>query len=264
MESPSDGSSNFMRYRNLRLNYYAVSALLARSSLYFGDKESAYRYAMEVIEASEDGIFPFVDKALVTGSPDDPDRIFSSEVIFALSHSQRNTLFKDYYDPSRIPNYVFRMDNDLMNDAVFGGGAATGGNQDDYRYRVNWTATGNNRYFYKYSDMSDYGNIRNTMIPMIRLGEMYLVAAESVSEDLAAGTPFVNLLRANRGVNGIQELTPEILQYEHIRELYGEGQLFFMYKRLYAPVLFSSKASMNPQPSDRIFTVPLPDSETEN
>ena len=125
MESPSDGSSNFMRYRNLRLNYYAVSALLARSSLYFGDKESAYRYAMEVIEASEDGIFPFVDKALVTGSPDDPDRIFSSEVIFALSHSQRNTLFKDYYDPSRIPNYVFRMDNDLMNDAVFGGGAAT-------------------------------------------------------------------------------------------------------------------------------------------
>ena len=264
MESPSDGSSNFMRYRNLRLNYYAVSALLARSSLYFGDKESAYRSAMEMIEASEDGIFPFVDKALVTGSPDDPDRIFSSEVIFALSHSQRNTLFKDYYDPSRIPNYVFRMDNDLMNDAVFGGGAATGGNQDDYRYRVNWTATGNNRYFYKYSDMSDYGNIRNTMIPMIRLGEMYLVAAESVSEDLAAGTPFVNLLRANRGVNGIQELTPEILQYEHIRELYGEGQLFFMYKRLYAPVLFSSKASMNPQPSDRIFTVPLPDSETEN
>ena len=60
------------------------------------------------------------------------------------------------------------------------------------------------------------------------------------------------------------KLTPEILQYEHIRELYGEGQLFYMYKRLYAPVLFSSKYSMNPQPSDRIFTVPLPDSETEN
>ena len=115
------------------------------------------------------GIFPFVDKSLVTGSPDDPDRIFSSEVIFALSHSQRNTLFKNYYDPSRIPNYVFRMDNDLMSNIVFGGGAMTGGNQDDYRYRVNWVATGANRYFYKYSDMADVGNIRNTMIPMIRL-----------------------------------------------------------------------------------------------
>lgn len=264
MESPADGSSNFLHYRNLRLNYHAVSALLARSALYFGDRQAAYAYAMEVIKAGEEGIFPFVDKSLVTGSPDDPDRIFSSEVIFALSHSQRNTLFKSYYDPSRIPNYVFRMDNDLMSGAVFGGGARTGGNQDDYRYRVNWVATGANRYFYKYSDMNDTGNIRNTMIPMIRLGEMYLIAAEALSDDLAAGTALVNILRSNRGVNNIQELTPEILQYEYIRELYGEGQLFFMYKRMYSPVLFSMTASSNPQPSDRIFIVPLPDSETEN
>lgn len=264
MEQPADGSSNFLHYRNLRLNWYAVSALLARSSLYFGDKESAAKYSMEVIKSVDEGIFSFVDKSLVTGSPDDPDRIFSSEVIFALSHSQRNSLFRNYYDPSRIPNYVFRMDNDLMGNIVFGGGALTGGNQDDYRYRVNWMATGANRYFYKYSDMVDTGNIRNTMIPMIRLGEMYLIAAESVSDDIAAGAPFVNILRSNRGVNNISELTREILQYEYIRELYGEGQLFYMYKRMYSPVMFSSVASMNPEPSDKIFVVPLPDSETEN
>ena len=90
--------------RNLRLNYYAVSALLARTNLYFGDRESAYYYSTEVKRAADEGVFPFVDKTLVTGSPEDPDRIFSSEVIFALSHSQRNTLFKNYYDPSRIPN----------------------------------------------------------------------------------------------------------------------------------------------------------------
>lgn len=264
MEPVTDGSSNFMRYRNLRLNFYAVSALLARSSLYFGDMESAYAYAMEVIGAGREGVFPFVDRSLVIGSPDDPDRIFSSEVIFALSHSQRNTLFKDFYDPGRLPNYVFRMDNDVMNDVVFGGGSLTGGSQDDYRYRVNWTATGANRYFYKYSDMMDTGNVRNTMIPMIRLGEMYLIAAESQSEDIAAGTAYVNALRANRGVGNVQELTREILQYEYIRELYGEGQLFYMYKRMFAPVLFSTKPSANPQPSDRMFVVPLPDSETEN
>ena len=151
-----------------------------------------------------------------------------------------------------------------MGNIVFGGGALTGGNQDDYRYRVNWMATGANRYFYKYSYMVDTGNIRNTMIPMIRLGEMYLIAAESVSDDIAAGAPFVNILRSNRGVNNISELTREILQYEYIRELYGEGQLFYMYKRMYSPVMFSSVASMNPEPSDKIFVVPLPDSETEN
>lgn len=262
--APSDGSSTFMYYRNLRLNYYAVTSLLARCGLYFCDKESAYKYAVEVIEAADSGIFPFVDRSLVTGSPDDPDRIFSSEVIFALTHSQRNKLFKNYYDPSRIPNYVFRMDNDLMSNRIFGGGALTGGNQDDYRYRVNWVATGANRYFYKYSDMADPGSIVNTMIPMIRLGELYLIAAESRSEDIGAGVVYVNKLRANRGVSGLQSLTQEILQYEYIRELYGEGQLFFMYKRMFSPVLFSSNDSRNPRPSDAVFVVPLPSSETDN
>ena len=263
MDAPSDGSSTFMYYRNLRLNYYAVTALLARSGLYFGDRVAAYKYSTEIIEDAA-SVFPFVDKSLVTGSPDDPDRIFSSEVIFALTHSQRNKLFKNYFDPSRIPNYVFRMDNDLMSNIVYGGGALTGGNQDDYRYRVNWVSTGANRYFYKYSDMVDSGNIRNTMIPMIRLGEMYLIAAESRSEDIGAGVVYVNTLRSNRGVANLQALTKETLQYEYIRELYGEGQLFFMYKRMFTPVLFSSKASRNPQPSDAIFTVPLPDTETDN
>ena len=263
-DAPADGTSVFMYYRNLRLNYYAVTALLARSALYFGDMESAYSYSTEVIDAAAGGIFPFVDKSLVTGSPDDPDRIFSSEIIFSLTHTQRNKLFKNYFDPSRIPNYVFRMDNDMMSNLIFGGGAMTGGNQDDYRYRVNWVATGANRYFYKYSDMVDNGNIRNTMIPMLRLGEMYLIAAESCSSDLNAGLPYVNTLRSNRGVGNMQTLTRETLQYEYVRELYGEGQLFFMYKRMFSPIVVSPTASKNTQPSDAVFVVPLPDSETEN
>ena len=264
MSAPADGSSTFMYYRNLRLNYFAVTALLARTGLYFGDMEAAYDYSTEVIQAASDGIFPFVEKSLVTGSPDDPDRIFSSEVIFALSHSQRNKLFKGYYDPSRIPNYVFRMDNDLMSNIVFGGGASTGGHQDDYRYKVNWVATGANRYFYKYSDMVDSGNIRNTMIPMIRLGEMYLIAAESRSANIEAGLGYVNQLRSHRGVGNLSTLTRDILQYEYIRELYGEGQLFFMYKRMFTSVLFSSIASRNPAPGAGIFVLPLPSSETDN
>jgi hypothetical protein len=253
-----------MYYRNLRLNYYAVTALLARSGLYFGDNDAAYRYSTEVIEAARTGIFPFVDKNLVSGSPEDPDRIFSSEIIFGLTHSQRNRLFKDYFDPSRIPNYVFRMDNSLMSDLIYGGGATTGGSQDDFRYRVNWVATGANKYFYKYSDMVDTGSITNTLIPMIRLGEMYLIAAESRSQDIEAGVSYVNQLRSARGVSNLQSLSRKTLQYEYIRELYGEGQLFFMYKRMFSPVLFTSSDNKNPQPSDAIFVVPLPSSETDN
>lgn len=264
MSGAADGTSNFTRYRALRLNYYAVEALLARAYLYVGDKEKALKYAMDVIKTVDSGIFSFVDKSLVVGSPADPDRIFSSEVIFALSNTKRGNIFKSYYDPSRLPNYVFRMDNGLMDNIVYGGAAQTGGYPDDYRYRANWIATGSNRYFYKYSDMVADGSIQNTMIPMLRLGEMLLIAAESQSDQLSAGVQYVNLLRKNRGVAGLQTLTPDLLKYEYIRELYGEGQLFYLYKRLYSDIISSSSSSKNTKASDLVFVVPLPDSETDN
>lgn len=264
MSGAQDGTGNFMRYRALRLNYYAVEALLARVYLYMGDKKDAFKYASDVIKTADNGIFPFVDKSLVTGSPADPDRIFSSEVIFALTNTSRGTIYKNYYDPSRLPNYVFYMDNSLMSNIVYGGAATTGGYQDDYRYRANWIATGSNRYFYKYSDMVANGSIQNTMIPMVRLGEMFLIAAESQSDVLAKGVQYVNALRRNRGVKNLQTLTPDLLKYEYIRELYGEGQLFYLYKRLNCDVITSANSSKNPKASDLIFVVPLPDSETEN
>lgn len=264
MSGAQDGTGNFMRYRALRLNYYAVEALLARVYLYMGDKKDAFKYASDVIKTADNGIFPFVDKSLVTGSPADPDRIFSSEVIFALTNTSRGTIYKNFYDPSRLPNYVFYMDNSLMSNIVYGGAATTGGYQDDYRYRANWIATGSNRYFYKYSDMVANGSIQNTMIPMVRLGEMFLIAAESQSDVLAKGVQYVNALRRNRGVANLQTLTPDLLKYEYIRELYGEGQLFYLYKRLNCDVITSANSSKNPKASDLIFVVPLPDSETEN
>lgn len=264
MSGAQDGTGNFMRYRALRLNYYAVEALLARVYLYMGDKKDAFKYASDVIKTADNGIFPFVDKSLVTGSPADPDRIFSSEVIFALTNTSRGTIYKNFYDPSRLPNYVFYMDNSLMSNIVYGGAATTGGYQDDYRYRANWIATGSNRYFYKYCDMVANGSIQNTMIPMVRLGEMFLIAAESQSDVLAKGVQYVNALRRNRGVANLQTLTPDLLKYEYIRELYGEGQLFYLYKRLNCDVITSANSSKNPKASDLIFVVPLPDSETEN
>lgn len=264
MSSTEDGSSNFLRYRALRLNYYTVEALMARAYLYMGNKTEAFKYATDVIKTADQNIFPFVDKNLVIGSPADPDRIFSSEVLFALTNTSRGTIHKNFFDPSRLPNYVFRMDDSMMSNLVYGGAATTGGYQDDYRYRACWMATGSNRYFYKYSDMVANGSIQNTMIPMVRLGEMFLIAAESQSGDLKAGVQYVNALRRNRGVASLTTLTPDLLKYEYIRELYGEGQLFFLYKRLNSDIITSATSSKNPKASDLIFVVPLPDTETEN
>ncbi len=264
MNGAQDGSSSFLSYRALRLNYYAVEALLARVCLYTGDRTGAFRYASDVIRTADNGIFPFVDKSLVTGAPTDPDRIFSSEVLFALTNTRRGNLYKNYYDPTRLPNFVFRMDNSLLEQRIYGGAATTGGYQDDYRYRANWVATGSNKYFYKYSDMANAGSVKNTMVPMLRLGEAFLIAAESQGGDLAQGVAYVNALRRNRGVASLPTLTPDLLKYEYIRELYGEGQLFYLYKRLNCDVIASATSSKNPKASDKVFVVPLPDSETEN
>jgi hypothetical protein len=102
------------------------------------------------------------------------------------------------------------------------------------------------------------------MIPMLRLGEMYLIAAECYGTDLSQGVSLINKLRSARGVSALPSLTQENLQFEYIRELYGEGQVFFMYKRLFSRILTSVVESENTQPSDKVFILPLPDSETEN
>lgn len=263
-ENPDGSGDNSLRYRPLRLNYYAVCALLARVSLYTGDKASAFAYAMEVIRAQAAGIFPFVERSAVSGTASSPDRIFSTEVLFALSHASRGQLFTDNFDPTRSPNYVLRMDGDLLTTVIYGGASTTGGYTDDHRYRACWRTTGTNSYFYKYDDLADEGAIENTMIPLIRTGEMYLIAAEAQSDNLAYGAQYVNALRRHRGVSSLTTLNEDLLKYEYIRELYGEGQLFYLYKRLYCPVITSATASKNPQPSDKLFVLPLPDTETEN
>ncbi len=144
MSADPSGGSSFLRYRALRLNYYAVTALEARVQLYAGNRTEAFNRALEVIRAADKGIFPFVERAAVVGT-EDPDRIFSTEVLFALSHSSRNQIFLDYFSPSRT-TFVFKMESALINQVIYGGGQTTGGYQDDYRNRVGWSTSGSNRY----------------------------------------------------------------------------------------------------------------------
>lgn len=266
MQGGTGNTGDFLRYRALRLNYYAVQGLMARVYLYANDKEKAFAYANKVIAAAESGIFPFVQRADIK-----KDRIFSSEVIFALTNVNRVLLFKNIYDPSRTPNAVFTMDDKLLNFLYSASGSSA---QSDFRYEANWRTArlpgleSRSSYFYKYSDMDSSGLIQNTMIPMLRLGEMYLIAAESQSEELNRGVSYVNTLRSKRGIGNLPSLATVDLTYEYIRELYGEGQLFYYYKRNYATI-FKGTNSRGTKPvgqaaSDKVFIVPLPDTEMIN
>ena len=265
MESAGN-ESNFLRYRALRMNYYAVQGLMARVYLYAGDKSNASIYAKKVITAAEAGTFPFTERTEVKS-----DRIFSSEVLFALTNTNRVLLFKNYYDPSRNPSFIFTMDEKLLNFLYSASGSST---TSDTRFEANWEQatlpglTSGARYFYKYNDMSTTGLIQNTMIPMLRLGEMYLIAAESESETLNDGLPYINTLRNKRGISNLGSLTVTDLTYEYMRELYGEGQLFYFYKRTFTTILNRTNSSgsrpAGQAASTQVFVVPFPDTEINN
>lgn len=91
-----DSRNVFFQYRNLRLNYYAVQALLARVYLYVGNTEKAKEYALKVIEISEK-LFPWVDPMTMGNDGSIPDRMFSTEVLFALQNLNRNTIFTSHF-----------------------------------------------------------------------------------------------------------------------------------------------------------------------
>ena len=271
---PADGNgSTFTSYRALRLNYYAVQALLARVYYYAAADESngematyytqeAINHARTVIESQK---FPFVDRSLVLGSPDNPDRIFYTECIFSLTHTSRGQMFKTNFDPQLNPRPFFRMEVSNLETIYFGG--EYGGSTDDYRYIVNWSKTGDVYYFYKFADLPDVSLLRNTMIPMIRLGEMYLIMAD-LQTDRTDKAYWLNQLRAHRGIGPLdaEKLYNAVLGYEFVRELYGEGQIFYYYKRNYRSIVskFDNAGDVTVSASEKLYVIPLPDTETEN
>ena len=72
------------------------------------------------------------------------------------------------------------------------------------------------------------------MQPLIRMSEMYYIASET-EPNLVAATDYLNLVRNHRGLPDLDatliDLPSELLK-EYKREFYGEGQLFFYYKRI--------------------------------
>ena len=100
----------------------------------------------------------------------------------------------------------------------------------------------------------------------MRLPEMYLIKCEAEyriapTSDDALST--LNTMRTYRNLTALQELPGDFyteLINEYRREFLGEGQLFFLYKRLNHPVIAYS--DIDPV-ATRAYTFPLPLSEIQ-
>ena len=270
----------FLSYRNLRLNLYAVQALMARVYYYMIDPDyedasitdKAYTYARKVIDIQESH-FPWVNatNALTSSTV---DHVFSSEVMFALQNLSREDLYNNYFNANTIkPANLLGMRNDVVSE-IFEGSKAG----QDYRYRANFPNTvtvgsAPDRVFSKYEGID---SLYSQMIPMIRVSEAYLIAAE-IGPDEGERINLFNTFRQHRGIS---ELTNDIGQLQHddyyhatlldkewIKEFIGEGQLFYWYKCHRSLGMRSATDAANKSPynvsSISKYILPIPDAETK-
>lgn len=264
---PNTAGPNDFHYRQYRLNYYAAKALLARAYLWEGDRAQALKYAEEIlteVQTPEKPKFPYVTFAAAT-SVDKPDRMFSTEVMFGAYNITRSEMYRRLFDVSILPNRKLSFSEDDINDTRI---KAYYDDSNDFRRRI-WqsastgtkTATTN----MKYADIVD-GPARY-MIPLIRLSELVLIAAEC-HPDLATATKYFNELRTARNAVSLSPANPTALKAEIVkefrREMLGEGQLFFFYKRNSSQSI-PNAAVLGVTPEKTMvlnnYVVPLPDEE---
>ena len=248
-DDPNDKTA--FRYRNFRFNYYAVKALKARLYLWLGDKENAYNEATSIIKLNkEEGVFPWTKKNAVT-STSNPDLVFSSEVIFSLYNQSRKTLYDG----------MFSSKGEVNNMLVFKGSSMEDGNlfsKLTYFYDDFGDLRRNNQWsvetikvksdkegeedkkedilcFNKYKDVQ--ASSFRYMIPLIRLSEVYLIAAECAKTNEEA-LGYINDIRTARNCVKLElkdgqgdDAVQDYIYREFMREEIGEGQMFFFYKR---------------------------------
>jgi len=258
--SPENSLQNsWLNHRQAHFNYWAAEATLARVYLYKGDRQKAFEHAQNVIGAD---YFSFQTTDRISNLK---DYTFIPEHVFALSKFNIRPLENKYFRVTT--NGVNAGTNIQLTNAYGNGGAvdqiydiATGG-VSDVRYAYLWQLNGNVYFPTKWWQES--GNqIYNNWIPLIRLPEMYYIAAECSESETAIN--YLNIVRDKRGLPALPSgLDPAVVQEEirkeYQKEFYAEGQLFYYYKRLNSP---SIRFSVIP-PSEQTYILPLPDAELQ-
>ena len=262
-----NGGRNLYSYRNLRLNYFAVKALAARVNMYLGydsNREEALRLAEEVIsEAAE--FFPFSTRDEVTGqaaigavTESAEDRILSSDVLFAVYNVRRGEdIYEKYFSNSlEATNLLAISGNGYRNLYPEEGDLRT------YQWESTKDVLGNDiMSFVKYEAMEVDGKNYPYMIPVIRMSEMYLIAAECYADkDDGLAYARLNFLRNARMTSSVSTNILSNIENEYMREFAGEGQLFWYYKRNNMPsipaIYDRSRPNISMSTANYVFELP--------
>lgn len=217
--------------RRFRFNYYAALGTLARAYLWKGDKTNALNCAREVI-ADQSKRFPWVKSSNLTniGKTDsysyNQDRTFATEHLFAMNVEK----LEEYIDGWTYQGEN-RFDANILSVSYAGENFYEG---NDIRKQYLMTDVGWNKYSSKYYQTHVVLHCFQKRIPLIRVSEMYYIAAECTG-DADEALSLIDEVRQHRGLNDMpltsSASVQDELQKEYQKEFLGEGQLWFYYKR---------------------------------
>jgi len=243
----------FLQRRRTRLNYYAVCGELARVYLYMGDKANALSNALEVINSRK---FPFTSQSdFINPDPTKKDRLLYKELIFSWSiPALKDTLNRQFGARGNSLHMTTDMGNLIYETAGVGA--------SDLRFKQ-WFTPDVDLYFAKYT-RDPNSNLDSLVAPALRLSEMYYIAAEATYDsDPLKAVSYVDTVRAARNVDPLQVSSSAdfmtALVKEARKEFVGEGQIFYMYKRLNRGIV--GPTGIVNAPTNKIFILPLPINE---
>lgn len=207
----------FLVYRYRRMNLYAVKALAARVHLYGENRTEAAKYAKEVLDSK---LFKLVIDNTV-------DRVYSTELIFSIYIPRFADQVADHFAAGQ---YYFIKNRSFL-DEMFDTGKD---GKNDIRYKA-YKEDNSGIFPRKYDQTGMWVSTEGT-IPLIRLSEMYYILAECAGSDKES-CEWLNHVREARSIDAVVYNTPENrlwnIEKEYRKDFYGEGQLFFFYKRHY-------------------------------
>ena len=258
--------NHFLVNREFRMNLYAVKAMLARVYCYKGDAESkelATEYAKQVIAASK--YFTLYKSQTASNY----NSIRYAEQIFGITVNEfSNLLIGNYMDMENTNTQQhFYLDGDKFR---FFYETADAGNTDWRKntemFEVINGASRTDVFCRKYNQKPLNGGFTYSgadAVPLIRLPEMYYIIAETTTDDIEALNS-INLVLENRGLDKLtsKDEVPATILSEYQKEFWGEGQLFFYYKRINASSIPSAMTGGDVEMNDVKYSMPLPESET--
>lgn len=215
------------------INSWVAKGLLARVNLYKGDNEAALTYAEDVIENSPYELWTNEEYVAGWNTKDTGRKEMLFEIVNAsnddwtdregAAYLLHENGYADYIVTESFINLLNSDPEDVRNDILV---APTYDKELIEEF-------GNATVFINKFPATDIGEMRLNSLPIMRLSETYLIAAEAAAkeEDGVKAAKYLNeiILRANPDAAKVStsDATVDRIMLERRKELVGEGHRFF-------------------------------------